>query len=458
MSDFEFSYSKPSQATAVRRNKDKLRVLVLGNFCGSQKSIQPLEARTPLSIDIDNFEQVLSKMAPVAEIACENQLESIQVTSLADFSPDALLTNTPSLSELRTQRASIKAGNVPTDIQASSQAKTKDNPEPSGESTDDTVNRLLGGKTDTGKVKPAGGLLDNFIKQVVSADQVAPSANVDAHLSGCDSAISARMREVLHAPALAHMEASWRGLCELIHTVEDDEQVDVAVLHATAEELTNDLCRGDNELSALVTTLVEEAAGTFGGQGWDWLVVSDPLSIQDANLVAALGALSKAAGGKLLANMPASEFAHEPPNGWHAFRAFDAADAIHLITPLVLVRPPYGSQHDAPDTFEFEECTAAPAAEDLVWGSSALVVASCLVQAHQGNGGRGNLSDQTAAQFRPQFTFDKDGVKTMQPVAEQLFSDSQAEALRAQWGVMPIRAELNGNRLLFVAPQSLHAK
>ncbi len=459
MSEFEFSFGSAKQGTPARRRKGVMRILVMANYCGAQNRSAALNERKPLRVDIDSFSTVMKRFAPTAAVQHGDTNERIRGHSLEDFEPDALFTRLECFDALRQSRKDIKAGKVSDEFAPqqtpNNGSESKEKPDSDDESIGDTVSRLLGDTTATTKAKPKSGLLDSFIAKLSEDDAAPDSSGSQSHLDACDAAISEVMRAVLHDDSLKSVEAIWRGLYDLINSIESDEAVEVFILDVSRDEIAQDLLTGDRQNSALVTTLVEQGVGSFGGQAWDYLVGDYHFTPNDAELIAGLGAVAQAAGGTWLTDINIDSLDQDAEATWTALRNSPSASSIVLTTPRVLMRPPYGKQFDAPDLFGFEECQSEPDNTELVWGSSALLVATCLAQQAEAGVARGNLSDQSIAQNRPMFSFDKDGTKALQAVAETFLSDSQAEQLREQWGVMPIRAERNGNRLLFPALQSL---
>src|ERR1700761_7891534 len=76
------------------------RVVVLGDFSGQPRERrQPLAERRPVRIDIDNFDRVFARIAPVAEIdGLQDEAGGalrIALESMDAFSADALLARLP---------------------------------------------------------------------------------------------------------------------------------------------------------------------------------------------------------------------------------------------------------------------------------------------------------------------------------------------------------------------------
>lgn len=103
-----------------------LNLLIVGDFTARQ-SETPIEERTPINIDKDNFNEVLEGFSPKVQASVENKLVEeegaklsveLDFTNLKDFSPESVVKSVPelnSLLELREALVSLKGplGNVP---------------------------------------------------------------------------------------------------------------------------------------------------------------------------------------------------------------------------------------------------------------------------------------------------------------------------------------------------------
>ncbi len=103
-----------------------LSMMVVGDF-SSRADETPIEERTPINIDKDNFNDVLEGYAPNVKANVENRLTDEEGAQLAvdltfknmkDFSPESIVKNVPELNgllELREALVALKGplGNVP---------------------------------------------------------------------------------------------------------------------------------------------------------------------------------------------------------------------------------------------------------------------------------------------------------------------------------------------------------
>lgn len=104
-----------------------LKLMILGDFTG-RPDARPVEERELVSIDKDNFEEVLKSQDLTLEIAAENRLDdspeagslavSLKFERLKDFEPEGVAQQIPQLRALTELRAALIAlksplGNVP---------------------------------------------------------------------------------------------------------------------------------------------------------------------------------------------------------------------------------------------------------------------------------------------------------------------------------------------------------
>ena len=117
---------RPATGDAKEEVELPLKFLVMGDFTGA-KDDRPVEDRKPVSIDKDNFDDVLSASNVKMEAVAPNKLSadpSAQMTvnldfkAMKDFDPDAIIQKVPELKQLIELREALKAlkgplGNVP---------------------------------------------------------------------------------------------------------------------------------------------------------------------------------------------------------------------------------------------------------------------------------------------------------------------------------------------------------
>lgn len=108
---------KPATGDAQAEVELPLKLTVLGDFTRRQDD-RPLEDRAPVSVDKDNFNDVLKAQDVKLDIVVDNKLTeeedatmavSLSFASMKDFEPDAIAAQVPELAELLKLRESLKA-------------------------------------------------------------------------------------------------------------------------------------------------------------------------------------------------------------------------------------------------------------------------------------------------------------------------------------------------------------
>jgi type VI secretion system protein ImpB len=117
---------KPATGDAKEEVELPLRLLVVGDFT-LKRDDRTIEDRQPISVDKDNFGDVLKGQGLGLEFSIPNQLSdkedeelnvNLKFESLRDFEPDQIVTAVPELAKLMELREALKAlkgplGNIP---------------------------------------------------------------------------------------------------------------------------------------------------------------------------------------------------------------------------------------------------------------------------------------------------------------------------------------------------------
>lgn len=119
---------KPATGDAKEEVELPLKLLVLGDFTLKEDST-PVEDRKPISVDKDNFNEVLKEQALSLDLSVPNRLDKnakeddrlkiqLKVHSIKDFEPDSIVEMVPELNQLIALRSALKAlkgplGNLP---------------------------------------------------------------------------------------------------------------------------------------------------------------------------------------------------------------------------------------------------------------------------------------------------------------------------------------------------------
>ncbi len=494
--EFEFRVPKPTdRPRAVQAEGEAFRILIVGDFRGSdaRRAAPVLADRPVMAVDIDNYEQILARLAPRVSIVTDapgGDGEELVFTALDDFHPDTLFTKPELFADLRQLRedlqdparfeaaaAALTSGTAQTE--KSGTVKYGDR-ETAAEDTGAMIERLLGGRPVTANSGPSSRGADHatrLIERLVEPE-IERGADPDRQrllVAAVDSAIAERMRRVLHDPAFQKLESAWRGLWWLVSSLETGADLQIHMLDAGRDELAADLEHaGDGiETTAIYRKLVGGDADTPGGQAWSLLLGLDRFGMaeRDLRLLAALGAVAAHADGPFVAEgepslLGADSIAGQPDPAdwaapeaeteqrWLALRRASVAPWLGLALPRVLLRLPYGSRSDPVEAFAFEEVTAAGDHESYLWGSPALACALLLGRSFLGTGWNMAPGDQLDLDDLPAVTLSEHGETRLMPCAEALLSHRTADAMMAR-GLMPVLSHSSRNAVRFARIQSI---
>ncbi|MGZ8229806.1 MAG: type VI secretion system contractile sheath domain-containing protein [Burkholderiales bacterium] len=495
--NFEFELTHPSRRMAVRpRAESPMRILVMGDFSGrANRGIEnhaDLGERTPLSVDADDFERVMSRLSPrlhLAPGAAGGPAVDVELDQLDHLHPDGLYRRLPVFQALREMRRRLQ--NPETFSEAAAELRSelhrpgesKPEPPPGAEPDEpdaDTLARLLGAQSATalgGAAKPAQqSPIDALIRNIVAPHiRPEPAPFQDQYVSSIDAAVSAEMRRILHHPDFQALEAAWRGVHGLVSRLELGETLKLHVLDVSKAELLEDIRgqRGDIESMGLYRLLVEQGWRATGGEPWSTIVGLYEFGTEggDIALLACLGSIAALAGGPFLASAktalagfhsaasmpdprdwkPAEDSEFE---GWRALRESALASWLGLASPRMLLRLPYGKATDCVEGFEFEELAAAREHERYLWGNGALACAQLLARAFLTSGWEMAPGDELDVDGLPAHTYLEDGEKHLQPCAESIISDRAGQALLER-GLIPLLSYKNRNAVRVMRLQSI---
>ncbi len=413
------------------------RIVVLGDFSGRPRAERgPLAERRPMRVDIDNFEAVFARLAPLAEIAgLQDKMGialRIELETMDEFSADAVLARLPAQALARTA-APLSVPPVPADA-------------PDAEDAAAMMKRLLGGELPAGAPALAAApaarkpddAVDRFIRQLVGNQVAPPPAPVAS--AGSNDAAAALLRHVLRDPAWRHLECAWRAVDRFVRELDmADGEVRLELLDCRADELFADLsASADDPTHAALTPVLKG-----DGRGCDLVVSLEEFgpSLAELSLLGGLAAVATAQGAVLLAGAaPAlaavatsddtQVLASNESRVWRALRDSALAPHVGLTFPRLLARLPYGPRNDPVAAFPFDELAGAPAGsphDHLVWRSAALDAALLLAQGH----GQGGVETLVQMEGLPAFVDRSGDEPRLQAVAEAYLGEREATVLQS---------------------------
>ena len=430
---------------------ERFRLAVLGDFSaranrGEVEVGEALAGRKPLAVDIDNFDQLISRLGIKLQldIGGEDGTVDVAINSIDDFHPDQLYDNLELFSHLSGLRQRLN--NRATFAKAAKEVqgwpgvtpapKTKKRARRSrgmAVAADCKLGdfaRLLDRTYEDRQETP----VDQLLQRVVAPHVVpAKDPRQDVLIAAVDSAIAETMRRVLHHPDFQTTEALWRSVDLLIRRLETGMNLQIVLYDITAEELAADLSATETlEETGLYKLLVEQPAldarqGAISAIVGNYLFEHTP---PHAELLGRMGKIAAAAKAPFIAAISAACLQKSQDrdlhaliaDSWSALSKLPEAAYLGLTVPRFMLRNPYGQKTDPIDRFEFEEFTPQYGLRGMLWGNSAILAGLLLGQtcARQGLK-KMNIGSILSVNEMPYYYFtDRDGDQVALPCTERL--------------------------------------
>ena len=227
-------------------------------------------------------------------------------------------------------------------------------------------------------------------------------AALNARIAQLDHLISLQLNEVMHAPELQKLEATWRGLKYLLSQSETSTMLKIKILNVSKKDLLRDLQRAPEfDQSALFKKVYEEEYGVFGGAPFGALLGDYEFSRsgQDIELLEKVSQVAAAAHAPFLTaassemlNLESFSSLDQPRDlgkifesteyaKWKAFRQTEDSRYVALTVPRMLLREPYGKDTVPVEAFQYEEHVDGTDHEKYLWGNAAWALAARVNQA-----------------------------------------------------------------------------
>lgn len=424
--DFTMDFNKPNGAQA-RKQEQSFRFYILGDFSGL--SDQTWEQRKIRGIDCDSFDQVMADMAPVVQLDTHLQL---RFETVEDFHPDAWLDKVKLIADLRVLKRQLSNPVTASEAAAKIQAFFPGEqpavvPEAVTESQDDMLERLLGKKPENSYDEP--DTVERLLKQMVTPFVTQNTEPQYQHwLDVIDAAIGQCLRAVLHSTNLQSLESLWRATQMLVNEELADAH-SFYLLDISQTELMAEQKSGSPSLAQKLVQHIQKADGEQEVVLVGHFRCSD--SADDRQLLSYCGGLAQQCGGRFLVDVDQGfiqQALSVEPDRPLAF----GSERTLLAYPRYLVRLPYGQKRDPIDAFEFEECSAIPRSDELLWGCASMLLARGLVRISQPYG-----ADALFFNDIPAFSYQEDGEAVLQPGTEVVLTEAQANDL-LMLGITPL--------------------
>jgi type VI secretion system protein ImpC len=222
------------------------------------------------------------------------------------------------------------------------------------------------------------GAFDNYKFDVTPTAPVPLTTQIERLIAAIDVALGDFLSQVLHDAKFQKLEASWRGLHQLVMNTDTGAMLKLRVLNVREDELRKDLAQAiDKDQSQLFKKLYEEEYGTFGGSSFGCLLYDREFGRTpgDVQFLADLSGVAAAAHAPLVAaaspalfDLPSNDFTGlgAPRDlakifesaemiAWKSFRDSEDSRYVSLVLPRTLMRLPYGAKTNPVEGMVFEE-------------------------------------------------------------------------------------------------------
>jgi predicted component of type VI protein secretion system len=453
--DFEYGFNSHSAQPIDAR--EPMRVYFLGDFSAAKADPENARSHKILKIDIDNFDQVMTKLNPSICLPSGHQLN---FNELEDFHPDNLISTAVFKNLRRLKRelsnpntAEQAANEVMTqfqlDAQQSAQGADIDAAQeaPDSNNNDAMFERLLGQKQSSPTAPaPAAnskqniGNLDLFLAQLLKPHIVNDTKpEHQSLLAMIDQALEELMNSILHSKQFQAIESAWRGVRDVVFNEEYDEEEQFFYLIDADRTSLNKAITGDTVLVSKMSQHFKDTDVTT----YDVLVADYQFSASDEDITALnyIASLGEALKCQIVSGADASLVNSPDESLWHEFRQTPQAGNVALTYPRVLMRIPYGKKHDEVEGLAFEEFGISHQHDELLWGNPAFATARLLIRKYNSQG----AVDPHISEL-PAYVYTVDNEKKLHPCAEYLLSDLQLTEIRNQ-GISPFASFRNKNSI-----------
>lgn len=461
-----------------------MRMLLLGDFSGGERTADSLAKVKPIAIDRDNIDDVIGKLGIQLDnlVAGEGMPPvNVAIRSMADFHPDTLFDQLEIFSSLRQLRRRLSNPNTfaaaAAEVRAWGQAAPAENESgsPPSRSADVPVQRpeysteglfdmTLGATNEQAAKTDETASWRDMIRELAAPYALqSTTAEVSQLTAIVDRATSETMRTVLRHDRFRRVEMAWRGVEFLTRRLETDSSLKLFVLDIPLAAIAADVA-SDKDLthSTLYRRLVEDTVNTPGGIPWDAVIFFGRFgaTATDAELLGRLAKIASAAGAPIIAgahdHLAGSDslYAQRDPDDWtwmpdaesaarwRELRKLPEAAYVGLTLPRLLMRLPYGSRSNPTDRFNFEELPddltdQAERHARLAWGPASVASGYLLAAAYSAAGWRMRPGDMLDIEELPLFVDRVDGEAVAVPCGEALLVDRAAEKL-ISLGLMPL--------------------
>jgi type VI secretion system protein ImpC len=227
-------------------------------------------------------------------------------------------------------------------------------------------------------------------------------ATINKQVARIDELLTRQLNAIMHDEKFQKLEASWRGLHDMVMNTETGTHLKLRLLNVTRDELLKDLAKAvDKDQSQLFKKIYEEEYGTFGGSPYSLMIgdyyfgrhpeditllrkISEVAAAAHAPFISAaspklfdMGSFTELAVPRDLSKV----FESAELDGWRSFREGEDSRYVTLTMPRYAVRLPYGEATKPVENFGFEEDVDGRDHNKYLWANSAYLLGLRITEA-----------------------------------------------------------------------------
>lgn len=297
-------------------------------------------------------------------------------------------------------------------------------------------------------------------------------ALIHQSIADIDESISELLNCVIHHPKLQKLEASWRGLWNLVEEADGTKNTKIKCLDISWAEVSKDIARAmEFDQSHLFQKIYSEEYGTPGGEPYgaligDYEISHRPSKTHRFNDVSTLEGLSQIAAAAFSPFITGASYELFGVNSyadlgrpinyrevfkqqeylkWNALRDKSDSRFIGITMPRVLIRRQYTTQNNCYKGVYFKESKAQDGSSHYLWGNACYAFAGILIREFENVGWFGHIRGVPRNQVGggllanmclDYYSTDKPGL-IAKPITEVVITDS-AEKDLSELGLVPL--------------------
>lgn len=439
-----------------------LAIFMLGAFDGREDEDNVTVDAPPSlhPVDIDTLNRPFEKIHPSIDLSLDEDPHhtiSFRFTCLDDFHPDRLLDH------LAAYLSTADPAPVVAEDRRKPRLQSADTGSTETETEQDTLSRLLGdrplsaeqGKRDGATLSgPKKSMLEAVVRRIAeNASETHATESGGSQKTGDDNIQDqARLlKNLLHDKAFQRLEANWRAVDWLIHSIEPDPAIHFYILNISRSDLAQTRLNHEIPATSPLYHLLRDRYEREGLTDCDLIFIDEHhygLNQDDIAALDWLGSLVGHFNGRLLAAADSSFTAPgagpaDTAEAWREFRQRPPSTRIALLYPQVLLRLPYGSKTDPIQGFDFEELDETWHTDELLWGNPAYAALILTIRRWMelGDGEQASLLTDL-----PAYTYKCEGEYQLQPCTKSLLRKSEIDQL-LNLGLVPVIGSRNSNTI-----------